>query len=442
MVQLRDYQKDIAHRGALTLLNHGLLCLFMQVRTGKSLTALEVARLNGYKSVLFLTKKKAIASIQADHQRLEPGYVLHVTNFEQAAKLNANEYDHVIVDESHSFGAFPKPSQRTLAVRKLCVGKPVTFLTGTPSPESYSQLYHTLSISSFSPFKQYTNFYKWATHFVNVKKKRIGAGMLINDYSDANGDLIWKHIKHFCIMFTQEEAGFVAPVDEIILEVEMSEESKRIYRSLEKENLYTRHAPVSGREIHATVNGGGDMINKLAQISGGTLLFDDQPQGVIIDWSKATFIVSYFIGKKIAIFYRYKAELELLKAFFPNWTDSPELFNASSNLTFLGQIQSAREGVNLSSADALVMYNIDFSATSYFQAKARIQSLERQGSAPLYWIFSKHGIERKIYQAVTNKINFTYSYYRQSHVRKTNPSQDKKGVVQTRLDSPQAAVSI
>jgi hypothetical protein len=437
MMELRDYQKDIASRGALILLNHGLLCLFMEVRTGKTITALETARRNGYKSVLFLTKKKAVASIEADYKTLNPGYKLHVTNMEQAGKLNPSDYDHIIVDECHSYGAFPKPSQRTLAVRKLCTGKPVTFLTGTPSPESYSQLYHTLSISQWSPFKQYTNFYKWATYFVNIKKKRIGAGMLINDYSDANGDLIWKHIKQFCIMFTQEEAGFVAPVDEIVLEVEMSTDAQRIYRDLEKHKLHTRSVPHSGREINATVNSGGDLINKLAQISSGTLLFDDCKDGVIIDWSKATFIVSYFIGKKIAIFYRYRAELELLKAFFPNWTDSPELFNQSHNLTFLGQIQSAREGVNLSTADALVMYNIDFSATSYFQARARIQSKERQGSAPLYWIFSKHGIERKVYQAVINKTNFTYSYYR-SHVGKSNTSQNKERANQTRLDSIEA----
>jgi len=412
-----------------------ILYLAMEVRCGKTLTALEIAKLNGYKSVLFLTKKKAIASIENDYKLLNPGYNIHVTNFEQATKLTPDDYDHIIVDEAQSFGAFPKASKRVLDVRKLCSGKPVIFLSGTPSPESYSQLYHQLSLSSFSPFKQYTNFYKWANHFVNIKKKRIGGGQLINDYSDANGDLIWKSIKHLFIRFTQEEAGFVAPVDEIVLEVEMSTDAQRIYRDLEKHNLHTRAVPHSGREINATVNGGGDMINKLCQISSGTLLFDDQPNGVIIDWSKATFIVSYFIGKKIAIFYRYRAELELLKAFFPNWTDSPELFNSSSTLTFLGQIQSAREGVNLSTADALVMYNIDFSSTSYFQARARIQSKERQGSAPLYWIFSKHGIERKIYKAVMNKTNFTYSYYRQNYVRKSDTKQDQKGTGQTRLDS-------
>lgn len=433
-MELRDYQVDIAERGLAILRQYGILYLSMEVRTGKSLTALATAEQGGYRNVLFVTKKKAIASIEADREKMGAKLQLTVINFEQVGKYKMLPFDLIIVDEAHSTGAFPKPSKRTLDLREVAKDRDVIFLSGTPSPESYSQLYHQLSISSRSPFKQYTNFYKWAHDFVNIKKKRIGAGMLINDYSDANGDLIWKHIKHLFIRFTQEQAGFVAPVDEIVLEVAMTPEAERIYKDLEKHKIYSRHMPSTGQEIHATVNGGGDLINKLAQISSGTLLFDDRPQGVIIDWSKATFIVSYFIGKKIAIFYRYKAELELLKAFFPNWTDSPELFNQSHNLTFLGQIQSAREGVNLATADALVMYNIDFSATSYFQARARIQSKERQGSAPLYWIFSKHGIERKIYQAVTNKTNFTYSYYR-DHVRKQNTGKYHQRVTQTRLDS-------
>jgi hypothetical protein len=441
-MKLRDYQIDIAERGGDILLKYKLLYLAMEVRCGKTLTALAIAENCKFKNVLFVTKKKAIPSIEADREMMDTNMRLTVVNFEQVEKWIGFAFDHVIIDEAHSCGAYPKASKRTLSLKKLCAGLPITFLSGTPSPESYAQLYHQLVISSFSPFnREFSNFYKWATVFVNVKKKRIGGGQLINDYSDANGDLIWKHIKHLFIRFTQEEAGFVAPVDEIILDVEMSADAQRIYKDLEKHRLHTRSVPHSGREINATVNSGADLINKLAQISSGTLLFDDQPNGVIIDWSKATFIVSYFIGKKIAIFYRYRAELELLKAFFPQWTDSPELFNASTNLTFLGQIQSAREGVNLSTADALVMYNIDFSATSYFQARARIQSKDRVGSAPLYWIFSKHGIERKVYQAVTNKKNFTHSYYRENYARKSDTKQDQKRIGQTRLDSAQANIS-
>ena len=42
-------------------------------------------------------------------------------------------------------------------------------MSGTPAVESYSQLYHQFYISAFSPFKDYTNFYKWANDFVDKK---------------------------------------------------------------------------------------------------------------------------------------------------------------------------------------------------------------------------------------------------------------------------------
>lgn len=437
MISLRPYQKQIVSDGIRILEQYKILYLAGEVRTGKTLIALSIFNYCAFPRVLFLTKKKAIASIQSDYNNLSPEYHLTVTNYEQIDKLKSKDFDAVIIDEAHSFSAFPKPSKRTLAARKICEGKPVVFLSGTPSPESYSQIYHQLSLSSFSPLSAYTNFYKFAKVFVDVKQKKISASQTINDYSHCNGDLLWKYIKHLFIRFSQEEAGFTAPVDEIILDVEISNEARKIYKELENHKIHTRYNQHTGSMINATVNSGADMINKLSQISSGTLIFDEDQKGVIIDWSKATFIVSYFANKKIAIFYRYRAEFDLLKSFFPNWTDSPELFNSSASLTFLGQIQSAREGVNLSTADALVMYNIDFSATSYFQARARIQSKERKGSAPLYWIFSIGGIERKIYQAVTNKKNFTYSYYR-SHAGKTDTGQSKKAIGEGRLVGTEA----
>jgi hypothetical protein len=423
-IQLREYQQDIVLRGEPILKEYNILYLGMEVRTGKTITALSIAENYGAGHVLFLTKKKAVPSIEKDYKLLSPSYKLTVTNYEQASKLNPKDYNLIIIDEAQNFGAFPKPSKRTKDSRLLSRGKPIIYLSGTPSPENYSQLFHQFWISSFSPFLKYNTgyrgeqnaFYRWAKDFVDIKKKKINATQEVFDYSHGRGDEIWKHIKHLFILFSQEEAGFEAAVEEQFHYVDMSIESKQIYRDLEKDKLHIRRIP--GREYIATVNSGADLLNKLSQISSGTLIFDDVDKGVVIDPSKCQYVWSRFFGKKIAILYKYKAELEMLKHFFPAWTDSPEVFNESTGLTFLGQIQSVREGTDLSSADDLVAINIDHSATSYFQMRARIQSKIRQGSAPMHWIFSKHGIEGKVYQAVSNKTSFTYSYYKKTNARK------------------------
>jgi hypothetical protein len=284
-------------------------------------------------------------------------------------------------------------------------------------------------------------FYRWArAGYVTVTKKRIAGGREIDDYSKCNGDLVWKDVKNLFIRFTQEEAGFIAPVVEEFHHVEMMPETYTILKELDKSRMYSRIIPFSGREVVATVNSGADLINKLTQASGGTLIFDNEDKGVVLDWSKGIYIKSRFYGRKIAVLYRYKAEFEMLKSFFPAYTESPEEFNSRTDLTYLGQIQSSREGVNLSTADDLVCINMDFSATSFFQMKARIQNKDRVGSAPLHWIFARGGMEDKIYKAVSNKKSFTYAYYA-SHVRKQDSRQNKKGIGESRLVGVEAHIS-
>lgn len=72
----------------------------MQVRTGKTLTSLAAADEYGAKNVLFLTKKKAIGSLEADHAALGCSFALSVTNYEQVGNL-LPIYDLVILDEAH-----------------------------------------------------------------------------------------------------------------------------------------------------------------------------------------------------------------------------------------------------------------------------------------------------------------------------------------------------
>jgi hypothetical protein len=69
----------------------------------------------------------------------------------------------------------------------------------------------------------------------------------------------------------------------------------------------------------------------------------------------------------------------------------------------------------LSTADALVFYNIDFSATSYWQSRARIQTKDRVKEAQIYWIFSEGGIEDKVYKAVMDKRDFTTEYFKKEY---------------------------
>ena len=66
MNKLRDYQIEISEQAANKLDLLGFVYLAMEVRTGKTITALNAAKLYGAKNVLFVTKIKAFSSIQND----------------------------------------------------------------------------------------------------------------------------------------------------------------------------------------------------------------------------------------------------------------------------------------------------------------------------------------------------------------------------------------
>ena len=75
------------------------------------------------------------------------------------------------------------------------------------------------------------------------------------------------------------------------------------------------------------------------------------------------------------------------------------------------QIVSGREGISLKQAVALVYYNIDFSATSYWQSRDRMTTKDRLYNK-VYWIFSKGGIEDQIYKAVVKKKDYTLTHFK------------------------------
>lgn len=414
--KLRPYQEQIVARGIDKINRLGLVYLSMEVRTGKTITAISIADRVKAKKVLFITKKKVIQSgtIQNDFELVLPSFDIKITNYEQVHKLNADDYDFIIIDEAHSLGAFPKPSLRTRRIKELCKGKRITLLSGTPSPESYSQLFHQFWISDFSPFIE-RNFYAWSKRYVQVKKRYVAHGNAVNDYSQANENLIKEVVGEYFISYTQKEAGFISEVHEKILHVTMKPITYKLVEHLKAELVFEGKG---GGVIMADTE--VKLMQKVHQIYSGTCKLEDG-SATIIDNSKAIFIRDRFIGKKIGIFYKFKAELELLKQKFgSNLTEDITEFNRTDKNIAL-QIVSGREGISLRKADYLVYFNIDFSATSYWQSKDRMTTKDRVNNR-VYWIFSKGGIEDKIYKTVMNKKNYTLSHFKK-HERIKIPKQ-------------------
>jgi len=400
----RPYQKRIINQGREVVNKYRFVYLAMEVRTGKTLTALGIARACGYKNVVFLTKKKAISSIIKDYELLQPSFFIKIINYESMHKLDISRCDFLVLDEAHGLGAFPKPSKRAKDVRDFIkkYDPAVCLLSGTPTPESYSQMYHQVYGIPSNPFNHFKNFYAFAKDYIKVTRKKINS-LYINDYSGGKPSIL-RTMQPYTISYTQKEAGFKVETTENILEVEMMSQTYNYIKMLKRNRV------VEGIQEVILGDTPVKLMSKVHQMCSGTVKFESG-NSMILDSTKAHFIQDYFEGKKIAIFYKFRAEYKALKEVFSgSLTTELEEFNSTDKNIAL-QIVSGREGISLSNAECLVYYNIDFSATSYWQSRDRMTTKERLKNN-VYWVFAKNGIEKDIYKTVIKKKDYTVNHFK------------------------------
>ena len=198
------------------------------------------------------------------------------------------------------------------------------------------------------------------------------------------------------LTFSQEEAGFSSKVDIEVLNIQPM--NQPLIKRLKKDKF------IEGKTEAILADTGVKLMQKIHQLENGTVKFESG-NSQILDYSKADFIKERFKNKKIAIFYYYKAELELLKQVFNNHTEDLSEFNTTDKV-YIGQQHSNALGVNLSKADYLVFYNFSFSGTNFVQSIDRLSTVNRLENK-VYFVFPKGSLTEKIYRVVQKKKTFT-----------------------------------
>ena len=397
MIDLRDYQEAIAGKAAALLKQYGIAYLAMEVRTGKTLTALSAADRYGAKKVLFLTKKRAIetGTILNDYEALSPRFEIQIINNESLHKVTDNDFDFLISDEHHRNGSYAKPNKTTKEIRKRFSHLPMIFLSGTPAIESGSQYFHQFWISRQSPWAHYPNFYRWADNYVRAKMKHLGSIKVV-DYSDSIDTKIMQDIGHLILTYPQQQAGFASSITEHIIEYTLPEGIRSLVATLLKDQV------VCGSSEDIIADTAASMLSKIHQIENGTVI-TSTGNAYILDTTKAIAVRDYFVGKKIAIFYYFQKELDLLQQVFGDTlTTDIHRFNSDKTLNFAIQQISGSEAISLKAADALVYYNFGYSGRNFAQGRDRMTTKDREDNN-VYFVIGNGSINEKIYKAVKMK---------------------------------------
>jgi hypothetical protein len=278
----------------------------------------------------------------------------------------------------------------------------VILLSGTPTPESYSQMYHQVYAIPHNPFSEFANFYRFCDKYVSIKQKKINS-MFIKDYSHGLDDII-KAMEPYTINYTQAEAGFKSEVKEEVLYVTMNDSTYSMIKRLKRDLV------IEGKDETILADTAVKLMMKVHQLCSGTIKFESG-NSMVLDTTKAEFIKQKFQGSKVGIFYKFKEEYNALKQVFGDELTSELSVFEDTDKNIALQIVSGREGISLRDADYLVYYNIDFSATSYWQSKDRMTTKDRLENQ-VYWVFAEGGIEQDIYKAVSNKKDYTLNHFK------------------------------
>lgn len=157
------------------------------------------------------------------------------------------------------------------------------------------------------------------------------------------------------------------------------------------------------KELDYYKNNASDQFEKAWQLCGGFIYLDDKP--VFLSYKKAEALRS--LEGYTIIFYKFIAELDILKTTLGvELTTNVAEYQSGSYKYIALQYLSGREGINLSIADNIVYYNLDFSYTSYSQSLERA-SCKLKDSVNVYYIFYENiAFERRILDTLKDKKNF------------------------------------
>lgn len=385
-------------------------------RSGKTYTSILAYEMSDKLSrILVLTKKNAIPGwhkFTQGNSRLKHSY--YVTNYEQVGKLKAEDYEAVIIDESHNTGAFPKPSLRYKQIRKLCWNMPHIHLSGTAIVESPSSIYHQMYISKYTPFK-HKSFYDFHREFGEPYYIK-AAGREINQYDKVKDSLI-PYINRFTIYMTQEDAGIdksIQAIDKVHM-VDLNQGTKDLYNYLQTNQIITIEDNMFGeRKAYMASNISIPILEKvityqlvcdttmklrtsLHMLESGVAKIGDNYIDLgnreKIDYIKANFgdsedtgIMCHFIGER-----------QILEKEFKH----AKIYSSSSDA----------EGVDLSHLKNFVILSSDYSGAKFIQRRDRIININGSNTLVVHHIMVKKAISEQVYKKVSKKEDFNNSTY-------------------------------
>lgn len=426
---LHEYQRVAVE----FLRNRGRAALLLQMGLGKtaiSLSAIEARHL----PVLVVAPKRVAEHVWPTERDLwRPDLSLRVASGTPAKRLEALEsdtdivvlgrdnlrdlgkvgrkYTTVVLDEMSGFKS--QTSIRWKAAKKyLSTCDYVWGLTGTPAPNGLMDLWAPIYLldkgdrlgKNITTFRQryFTPGRQLATGVVIEWYLRPGAERQIHNLL---GDI--------CLSMDNVGRVDLPPVTYNTVEVDLIPKVRRVYRDM-KRDLVTDLELIGG-EKHYAANA-AVMTSKLSQIAAGFLYHNDSDlrdgSYDVLHWEKIRAVEEIIegTGSPVLVFYKYRAELDMLKQTLGNAAhtideeDIVRQWNAGNIPVLLLHPASAGHGLNLQhGGHTIVWTTLPWSLEEKQQADARLARQGQKNPVVIHELITPKTIDIVIRAALNDK---------------------------------------
>lgn len=397
MIELYQHQKE----GRDFLLKNKKACLFFEVGTGKTFTALATISSLPKGKVLIVAPKRVLDMVwKADTNYDLSGYDVTYINYEKVSRdktFTSNTWDYIVLDEVHKLkGRTTKVSRK---FRSVCSRAKYVFgLTGTPVANNYMDVYNIFKNMTILEFNESYDEFVNKYYYTKSMKGQFGFNFYlpIAVKSFMLPELMGRIHKHSMVKQAVDCVDLPPKRTNVVKISGMcTKQYKEIYQGILRTDSYEKTMiPL-------------ESINKSRQACNG-YFYDDF--GNVVNFAenkKLEYLDSLLEDMleetdKVIIVYFYKEDLKQLKTLQYDYTDDPSEF-PNKQILFLQFGQA--EGLNLQYCNNMIYYTYDYSFLKYEQMCGRIYRNGQKNPVTYTILINDKTIEEKVWWAIQNKKN-------------------------------------
>jgi SNF2 family DNA or RNA helicase len=332
---------------------------------------------------------------------------------------------HIIIDEAHRL---KNQNAKVIKVFQRLPCKRISLLTGTPIQNNINELW---SLLNFIEPGRFNDQYEFERNFKDIRSKE----QLMH---------LKQILEPYMIRRMKNEVETIPPLEETLLEIDLTNFQKVSYKTLYEKNKGTLERgrglgyltsmnnlemqlrkccnhPFLIREIHDKVSSEvytqNDYVQKMLDYSSKMIVLDK----LITKYKKE--------HKKMLIFSQFTEMLKLIEEFLGfrkilykkidgatkarDRQNAIEAFNSNPDVfeIFLLSTKAGGLGINLTSANVVLIYDSDWNPQNDVQAIARAHRIGQKAEVKVYRLISKMTYEAEMYRRASKKLGLDQAVF-------------------------------